>query len=221
MDNLETYGPKWLDGASTGFAQITHKYAVQRFLGSDRVNKAITSERRTGVATHFYWIPELVHNENFSEGHNWLGLSRSSWLEINYRNSLYHIGKIMAAGPYCYDCNRSLCLGDIASPTEFIRSTCGSGSIFFESHSCWQCGAPYEFEKLKYGLTKQPVGVDGCFAFKWKQKREKVYFECIENWGNSVIITHEGKLIRPEWFLTTLETHCKAHDETEVGSDFY
>lgn len=80
--------------------------------------------------------------------------------DANGMDPAWHIGKRSAAGPYCWDCQKTLCV-------EGNTGIHASKSVWLKS--CFQCGAkPDPSDGFRY----ERKGVDGCCSFTWAMDPE-------------------------------------------------
>lgn len=132
-----------------------------------------------------------------------------------------HIGKRSAAGPYCWDCKRTLCKGG----KDRIHEGCNHGPFCncnFEDH-CTSCGKYLERENLEnncvgreLGFNKQEfskkTGVKSCSSFIWAINPL--------NLRNIRKITDEyGRVLSKKDFYKMLE-ECPIQFSKYIGKEF-
>lgn len=135
-----------------------------------------------------------------------------------------HIGKRSAAGPYCYDCDVTLC------PGGKDRVHMGRMGDVWPDH-CPKCGKTKTDESLDEGAvgvelgfatakTTRPTGVRSCSSFSWAQQPAEVIARCNENPDDEIIQDEYGRRLTGREFLGMLEANCPIRFTHSIGKDF-
>lgn len=130
----------------------------------------------------------------------------------------FHIGKRSGAGPYCWDCNKTLCM----------HGNEGLHGGYAQWHTrCPDCGKEPSLEELtestggrKLGFNKNPpakkTGVRSCCSFTWAMEQERV--QSLPKTGK-VIKDEYGREYTLQDFQGVLE-ECPVNFYNSVGALF-
>ncbi len=119
-----------------------------------------------------------------------------------------HIGKRSSAGPYCWDCGKTLCKGGEGSIHTGSLSSYGSGWWKI----CPSCGKE---------PSKNSNSISNCCSFTWAENPEKFFFK-------SKVYVKEDKLIVDEYdreftcqeFIDMLDSECPIRFTELIGREF-
>jgi hypothetical protein len=190
------------------------------------------------MGTNFFWLVEHHEARNIVLPTG-VEIYRGTGLDRHDPN--YHLGKRSAAGPYCWDCNITLCIQ-------------GNNRIHFSSwknkekewytacpkcKKCEEDNFPNRFERVtgepqkvvaanplmvELGLNKpnrkRPTGVAGCSSFSWAQDPRKV-LDVLKARPEELLVEDEyGQTYKGIDFLNMLDTQCPIHFEDSIGQQF-
>ena len=134
----------------------------------------------------------------------------------------FHIGKRSAAGPYCWDCNTTLCeKGEAGVHTD---------SKWYDK--CPVCGKTFvPVGTLKEGAVavelgfarsndKRPVGVQTCASFTWAQSPYLFISFVRKHLDEKIVVDEYERSMTGYEFLNMLETNCPVRFTDQIGQWF-
>lgn len=131
--------------------------------------------------------------------------------ELESMNPEIHIGKRSVAGPYCWDCDVTLCK---------------SGAMGVHRHAnewhdaCPRCRKKYEPKNtIKEGAgavelgfakpeTRRPTGVQSCASFSWAQPPDSFRVFADEHADERVVVNEYGDVMTAREFTAMLHYNC-------------
>jgi hypothetical protein len=163
------------------------------------------------MGTNFYW---KIEGESL--------LPTGASIAYDRDEPTVHIGKRSAAGRFCWDCMRTLCLGgeqDIHSGRSSWNETCP------------HCGKPPMNEKfgegaggVELGFVKphqeRPTGVRSVASFSWAQDPTIVRHICENRPGDVLIENEYGDTFTGADFLALLHNNCPIEFTHSIGKVF-
>lgn len=167
------------------------------------------------MGTNFFWHHDAVSSAVLPTG-------ETVEFEIDSDDPRWHIGKRSAAGPYCWDCDLTLCKGGNAAIHH-------SGNEWFDQ--CPNCGktqtdkpglsgpAGVELGFAEPAVTR-PRGVRGTSSFSWAQEPEMVGAICERNSDAKIVQDEYGDLLTGREFLNMLLTNCAVQFTDSIGQRF-
>jgi hypothetical protein len=162
------------------------------------------------MGTNFYYAEDL---EKYNERMD----AKSDPLQENYDEYEGHIGKRSAAGPYCWNCNITLC----KQGEEEIHS--GKGEFY---NTCPICGSAKQKENMSNsaagrelgfanGAPKIKTGNASCSSFTWAMKPS--HFDRL-NPGTIFYDEYRRKYFREE--MLDMLSECPVQFYNMIGKEF-
>ena len=160
------------------------------------------------MGTNFYWRDVIVKATGVRP-------------ELDADDPAIHIGKRSAAGPYCWDCDLTLCFGGAAAVH--------TGATFADA--CPRCDSPSAPASLASGAagvelgfaapnTERPTGVATAASFSWAQEEAVVVMACKRQPNAEIIVDEYGRTLTGREFLDMLEANCPLQFTDGIGSRF-
>lgn len=172
------------------------------------------------MGTNFYWRTGFVtHTENVVLP---TGEPYELRIEVDDMDPKIHLGKRSASGPYCFDCQITLC-------RDGEKGIHLGKSKWHER--CPKCGAKKKEESLnessggvELGFAK-PVstmkkGVQSCSSFSWAQDRDIVIRVCNEKGDERIIVDEYGTEYTGSEFTEMLYFNCPVQYLESIGEQF-
>lgn len=156
-------------------------------------------------------------------GTNFFWNTSSSFVAVNKEDPKIHIGKRQSAGPFCWDCHKTLCKqGEDAIHTEEAKwydkcPVCGKDikeESLSEGHSS---GVELGFSRPK---QEQKKGIMSCSSFSWAQNPNYVRKICSEKSRKQLIVDEYGKKYTGKQFLEMLQFNCPIEFTKNIGVQF-
>jgi len=122
-----------------------------------------------------------------------------------------HIGKRSGAGPYCWDCRRTLCIGGEYE----VHQMSGRGSFFKE---CPGCGKSLSGSVIS--SKAPPSGVLSSCSFIWAINPEKAVFHLGQHARELCVEDEYGKKYSGAEFMIMLESQCPIRFFDRIGKEF-
>lgn len=121
-----------------------------------------------------------------------------------------HIGKRSAAGPYCWDCRRTLCIGGEYE----VHHMSGRGSFFKECPGCGKTPTEGVLSKAP------PSGVRSCCSFTWAVDSERTIFQLGQFADKMCVEDEYGRKYSGAEFMIMLENQCPIRFTDSIGKEF-
>jgi len=164
------------------------------------------------MGTNFYFIVPAVTLPTGEVLHLWK-------MSVMREHPAVHIGKRSAAGPYCWDCNTTLC----------VQGNAGIHAHVAEWHACCpKCGQVRDETGLgqsaalelgfKTMSQMQSKGVRSCSSFRWGIPKDVVFKTCQANLETGIIQDEYDRVYTGTLFLKMLDA-CPIEFES-IGQCF-
>lgn len=163
------------------------------------------------MGTNFYLTPEAI-----CELH---GLDADAARGLDDLDPLRHLGKRSAAGPYCWDCDMTLCLGGPSA----VHSGVGFHS------KCPRCGGKPkgipQAVRLELGFAEpnqeRPTGVTSASSFGWAHDPVTATLYLLgAGAAREVVESEYGERLTGAAFIDMLEKQCPLRRYGSVGQQF-
>lgn len=132
-------------------------------------------------------------------------------------NPVLHIGKRSAAGPFCWNCNKTLCKEGNQGIHYGCHHEIGCNCKWYDA--CPDCGKKHN-PNSTHLEGYRPSGVESCCSFSWAQEPEFVRMLCTVFADKEIILDEYERKLTGREFLTMIEINCPVQFTDSIGVTF-